>query len=80
MTDLSKNDAHNAQPRVIGGLTFTNYPIPISGNTALICPHSGALLNTPDLSCTVANDAGVFEGITNLPAWSIRTKRDGPGF
>ena len=74
--DLAGNDAHNAQPRVIGGLTFTNYPILISSNTALVCPHAGALKYGQTYRISI--DPGVFEGITNPPAWIIHTRRDGP--
>ncbi len=74
--DLAANDDHNAQPRVIGGLTFTNYPILISSNTAVIYPHLGALKYGHTYRVSIGN--GVFESMTNLPAWTIHTRRDGP--
>ncbi|HLX69964.1 MAG TPA: pectinesterase family protein [Verrucomicrobiae bacterium] len=74
--DLAANDAHNAQPRNIGGLIFTNYPILISSNTALICPHAATLKYGQTYRISI--DPDVFEGITNPTAWTIQTKRDGP--
>jgi pectin methylesterase-like acyl-CoA thioesterase len=74
--DLAANDSHNAQPRTIGGMTFTNYPILISSNTALVCPHAGTLKYGQTYRISI--DLGVFEGITNAPAWTIHTRRDGP--
>ena len=74
--DLAANDDHNAQPRTIGGLTFTNYPILISSNTALLCPHAGVLKYGHTYRISI--DPGVFEGITNAPTWTIHTKRNGP--
>lgn len=74
--DLAANDAHNAQPRAIGGLTFTNYPILISSNTAVVYPHAGVLKY--DHTYRISIDSGVFEGITNPPAWTIHNRRDGP--
>jgi pectin methylesterase-like acyl-CoA thioesterase len=74
--DLSQNDLHNAQPRMIGGMSFTNYPVLISGNTATICPHLGALRYGQDYR--VAIDAGVFEGVTNTMAWTLHMRRAGP--
>ncbi len=73
--DLAANDDHNAQPRVIGGLIFTNYPILISSNTAVICPHLGALKYGRSYRVSIGD--GVFGGITNLPVWTIRTRRNG---
>jgi pectin methylesterase-like acyl-CoA thioesterase len=74
--DLAASDAHNAQPRDIGGLVFTNYPILISSNTALICPHAGVLKYAHTYRISI--DPGVFEGITNSPTWLIHIKRDAP--
>jgi pectin methylesterase-like acyl-CoA thioesterase len=74
--DLSRNDLHNAQSRMIGSMNFTNYPVLISGNTATICPHLGALRYGQDYR--VAIDAGVFEGVTNTRAWTLHTRRAGP--
>lgn len=74
--DLAANDAHNAQPRVIGGLTFTNYPILISSNTALVCPHAGVLKLGHTYRISI--EPGVFQGISDAPTWIIHTRRDGP--
>ena len=74
--DLPANDAHKAQPRTIGGLTFTNYPILISNNIALVCPHAGVL--EYEHTYRISIDPGVFEGVSNAPAWTIHTKRNGP--
>src|SRR5262249_19522449 len=56
--DLSQNDLHHAQPRMIGGMNFTNYPVLISGNTATICPHLGVLKYGQDYRISI--DPGVF--------------------
>jgi pectin methylesterase-like acyl-CoA thioesterase len=75
--DLAANDAHNAQLRDIGGLSFTNYPILISRNIAIVCPHAGALKYGQTYRISIT--PGVFEGITNTPAWTIHTRQIGPG-
>jgi pectin methylesterase-like acyl-CoA thioesterase len=74
--DLASNDTHNAQPRVIGGLVFTNYPILIWRNVAIVCPHAGALKYGQAYRISI--DPGVFEGVSNSPVWTIHTKQNGP--
>ena len=88
--DLSQNvDNHatyaaNVQPRNIGGDTFTNFPVLISGNTATIFPHAGVL--TTNKTYYVLMDSGiftdangnVFPGITATNAWQFTTKPTGP--
>ena len=74
--DLSRNNSHNAQPRDIGGAVFTNYPVLISSNTAVICPHLGILRYGQAYRVTVG--AGVFQGITNELNWTVRTRPAGP--
>lgn len=88
--DLSQNvDNHatyaaNVQPRNIGGDTFTNFPVIISGNTATIFPHSGVL--TTNKTYYVLMDSGiftdangnVFPGITATNVWQLTTKATGP--
>lgn len=88
--DLSQNvDNHvtyaaNVQPRNIGGDTFTNFPVIISGNTATIFPHSGVL--TTNKTYYVLMDSGVFTdtngnvfpGISATNVWQFATKTNGP--
>lgn len=89
--DLSANVDHpgsltasNIQARVIGGETFTNHPVTISGNVATIYPHSGVLaLNQ---TYYVVIDSGVFTdtlgnvfpGINDSTTWRFTTKPTGP--
>lgn len=88
--DLSQNvDNHptyaaNVQSRNIGGDTFTNFPVIISGNTATIFPHAGVL--TTNKTYYVLMDSGiftdtngnVFPGITATNVWQFTTKATGP--
>jgi pectin methylesterase-like acyl-CoA thioesterase len=74
--DLAANDTHNAQPRLIGGLVFTNYPILVWRNVAIVCPHAGALKYGQTYHISI--DPGVFEGTTNSLTWTIHTRRDSP--
>src|SRR5262249_36091308 len=74
--DMSQNDLRHAQPRMIGGMSFTNYPVLIAGNTATICPHLGALKYGQ--TCRISIDPGVFDGVTNKTIWTIHTRRSGP--
>src|SRR5262249_21646996 len=74
--DLSLSDLHHAQPRMIGGMNFTNYPVLITGNTATLCPHLGALKHGQDYRISI--DPGVFDGVTNKTTWTIHIRRSGP--
>ncbi|MEY4387821.1 MAG: hypothetical protein RLY20_3104, partial [Verrucomicrobiota bacterium] len=88
--DLSQNvDNHatyaaNVQARNIGGDTFTNFPVLISGSTATIFPHSGVL--TTNKAYYVLMDSGiftdtngnVFPGISATNTWRFTTKTTGP--
>ncbi|MFO1514263.1 MAG: pectinesterase family protein [Verrucomicrobiota bacterium] len=88
--DLSQNvDNHathaaNVQPRTIGGDTFTNFPVMISGSTATIFPHAGVL--TTNKTYYVLMDSGiftdsngnVFPGISATNIWQFSTKATGP--
>jgi pectin methylesterase-like acyl-CoA thioesterase len=76
--------AANVQSRNIGGDTFTNFPVIISGNTATIFPHAGVL--TTNKTYYVLMDSGiftdangnVFPGITATNVWQFTTKATGP--
>jgi hypothetical protein len=76
--------AINVQGRLIGGETFTNHPVLITGNTATIFPHSGVL--TTNQTYYVLVDEGVFTdlggtpfaGISDPNIWRITTKLTGP--
>jgi pectin methylesterase-like acyl-CoA thioesterase len=76
--------AANVQSRNIGGDTFTNFPVMISGNTATIFPHAGVL--TTNKTYYVLMDSGiftdtngnVFPGITATNVWQFTTKATGP--
>jgi len=74
----------NAQPRTIGGDTFTNYPVIITGNTAVIYPHLDLL--TSNQTYYVMIDGGAFTdasgasftGISANNLWQFTTKPGGP--
>jgi len=74
----------SAQPRSIGGDTFTSYPVIITGSTAAIYPHSGVMKSNQTYYVTI--DDGVFAdasgayfaGITSNTAWQFSTKAGGP--
>lgn len=74
--DLGLNDSRGAQVREIGGARFTNFPVLISGNTAMICPHLGALRYGESYHVTVG--AGVFTGLSNEVSWAFATRRVRP--
>jgi pectin methylesterase-like acyl-CoA thioesterase len=73
-----------AQPRSIGGDTFTNYPVIITGNTAAIYPHLDLLASNQTYYVTI--DDGVFAdasgayfaGISATNVWQFTTKAGGP--
>lgn len=76
--------AANVQPRNIGGDTFTNFPVMISGSNVTIFPHSGVL--TTNKTYYVLMDSGVFTdtngnvfpGISATNTWQFTTKATGP--
>ena len=76
--------AINVQPRMIGGETFTNHPVIVSGSTATIFPHAGVL--TTNRTCYVLMDTGVFTdtlgnvfpGISATNLWRFTTRATGP--
>jgi len=78
------NTATNVQPRMIGGETFTNHPVIVSGSTATIFLHSGVL--TTNRTYYVLIDSGVFTdtlgnvfpGISATNLWRFTTKASGP--
>jgi pectin methylesterase-like acyl-CoA thioesterase len=86
--DLSANvdnaAATSVQLRMIGGETFTNHPVIVSGTTATIFPHAGVL--TTNKTYYVLMDAGVFTdtlgnvfpGISATNLWRFTTKATGP--
>ena len=74
--DLSLNSRSNSQARIIGGTRFTNYPVLISGQTAVICPHSGVLQYGQTYHVTISPD--VFENATNEISWTFTTRPAGP--
>ena len=77
-------NAKNVQPRTIGGDTFTNYPVIITGNQAAIYPHLGVLTTNQTYYVTVDNGAFAdtaganFAGITATNVWQFTTKATGP--
>src|ERR1043166_4682657 len=78
--------ARNVQPRTIGGDTFTNFPVIITGNKAAIYPHLGVLTSNQTYYVTVddgtfADSAGApLAGISAPPTniWQFTTKAAGP--
>jgi pectin methylesterase-like acyl-CoA thioesterase len=72
------------QIRTIGGVGINTYPVIITGNTAAIYPHSGAMTFNKTYYITI--DDGVFtdsvgayfSGITDTNAWRFTTKPTGP--
>jgi autotransporter-associated beta strand protein len=76
--------AANVQPYTIGGQTFTNFPVIISGNTAAIYPHQGLLTSNQTYYVTMDNgtftdgNGAYFAGITATNAWRFTTKVGGP--
>jgi pectin methylesterase-like acyl-CoA thioesterase len=75
--------AQNVQSRTIGGDSFTNYPVIITGNTAAIYPHLGVLTSNQTYYVTLdngtfADTAGAnFAGITATNIWKFSTKPGG---
>jgi|GEM_PF-1077732 len=76
--------AVNVQPYTIGGQTFTNFPVILTGNTAAIYLHHGLLTSNQTYYVTVddgtfADSVGAyFAGISATNAWSFTTKVSGP--
>jgi hypothetical protein len=76
--------AANVQPYTIGGDTFTNFPVIITGNTAAIYPHHGLLASnqtyyvTVDFGAFLDSAGGNFTGITATNLWKFTTKVGGP--
>ncbi len=78
------NTATNVQPRMIGGESFTNHPVIITGNAAVIFPHAGVLAT--NRTYYVLIDAGVFvdalgnvfPGISATNVFQFSTKVAGP--
>jgi len=76
--------AKNVQPRNIGGDSFTNFPVILTGNTAAIYPHLGVLTSNQTYYVTLDNGtfadaAGAnFAGITATNIWKFSTKIGGP--
>lgn len=77
-------NAKNVQPRQIGGDSFTNYPVIITGTQAAIYPHLGVLTSNQTYYVTVdtgtfTDAAGAnFTGITATNVWQFTTKPTGP--
>jgi pectin methylesterase-like acyl-CoA thioesterase len=73
-----------AQPRAIGGDTFTNYPVIITGNTAAIYPHLDLLTSNQNYYVIIndgvfADASGAyFAGISTTNTWQFTTKTGGP--
>ncbi|HXT13681.1 MAG TPA: pectinesterase family protein [Candidatus Angelobacter sp.] len=72
------------QSRNIGGTPFNSFPVIITGNTAVIYPHSGVLTSNQTYYVTI--DDGVFTdstgayfaGINDSTTWKFTTKPTGP--
>jgi len=73
--DLSQS-VRGAQPRTLGGATFTNYTVIISGKEATVYPHLGVLQYGREYGIEISPE--VFGGVTNGAAWKFRTKAAGP--
>lgn len=77
------NTAINIQPRNIGGIPFSNFPVIITGNTAAIYPHLDLLTSnqtyyvTIDDGCFTDTNGAYFAGI-NAGVWQFTTKAGGP--
>lgn len=76
--------AANVQAYTIGGTTFTNFPVIISGTNVAIYPHHGVLTSNQTYYVTI--DPGVFtdsngayfSGINSTNVWRFTTKPGGP--
>ena len=82
--DLAANNGAGAQAYVIGGNTYSAYPVIIGGTTATIYPHPNLL--TSNSTYYVIIEPGVFRdavnashsGISSPTAWRFTTKVAGP--
>jgi pectin methylesterase-like acyl-CoA thioesterase len=82
--NITRPYATNVQTRIIGGTTYTNYPIIVNGCAATIHPHAGVLsynqtyfVNlTPGIFTNSAG--GAFAGITDANTWRFTTRTAGP--
>lgn len=78
------NIALNIQPRTIGGIPFSNFPVIITGNIAAIYPHSGVMTSnqtyyvTIDDGCFTDTNGAYFAGISSSAIWGFSTKPTGP--
>ena len=76
--------AKNVQARSIGGDTFTNFPVIITGNQAAIYPHPGVLTSNQTYYVTLDNGtfadsaSANFAGIMATNVWKFTTKVGGP--
>jgi pectin methylesterase-like acyl-CoA thioesterase len=74
----------NPQSRTIGGVVLNAYPVLISGNTAVIYPHSGVMTSNQTFYVTIDDGAftdstgAYFAGITATNVWQFTTKPTGP--
>jgi len=72
--------AINVQPRTIGGTTYTNFPVIISGNTAYIYPHLDLLTSNQAYYVNVGAGifsngvSGAYAGIADTTTWRFTTK------
>ena len=81
--DMSLNDANGAQPRTIANDTSYSYnvfPVIITGTTAAIYPHAGAMTSNQTYYVTVdpgtfaETNGALFAGVTDTNAWRFTTK------
>ncbi|HVM48302.1 MAG TPA: pectinesterase family protein [Candidatus Acidoferrum sp.] len=85
--DLGANSALGVQPRSPfpgDSQAFNYYPVVVSGTTAAIYPHSGAMTSNQTYVVTIepgvlvdANGA-YWPGFTNTSTWAFTTKPTGP--
>ena len=78
------NNATNVQFRAVGGISYTNYPVIITGTTAAIYPHPGVMTSnqtyyvTVDNGCFTDTNGAYFAGISATNVWRFTTKPAGP--
>jgi pectin methylesterase-like acyl-CoA thioesterase len=76
--------AVNIQPYNIGGSVYTNFPVIITGTTAVIYPHHGLIKSNQTYYVTMddgtfADSVGAyFAGISSSNVWQFTTKVAGP--
>ncbi len=70
--DLATLAPNGTETRTIGGAPCHAYPVLLSGRTASVFPHPGAL--AADTAYRVTVDAAVFPGLAKAAVWTFTTK------